>query len=99
MALTWTPSLAVGFGRIDDQHKELFSRYNSLIAACREGKGKEAIISMLDFMTEYVTTHFAEEERYMMRYRYPDQVTHRKQHQEMFAQIDEVRRELQERGA
>jgi len=98
MALTWTKSLAVGFGRIDDQHKELFSRYNDLIAACTAGKGKEEIISMLDFLAEYVTSHFAEEERYMMRYRYPEQVSHRQQHREMVATVEEVRRELREEG-
>jgi len=99
MALTWTDDLAVGFGRIDTQHKELFFRYNNLIVACREGKGKEVIGTMLDFMIEYVTSHFAEEERFMMLYNYPDQVAHRKEHREMFAKVEEVRSELRERGA
>lgn len=40
MALTWTDDLAVGFGLIDSQHKELFSRFNALLQACREGKGR-----------------------------------------------------------
>lgn len=98
MALTWTEDLAVGFGRIDTQHKELFFRYNNLIVACKEGKGKEAISTMLDFMIEYVSVHFAEEERFMTLYRYPDQVAHRQQHRELFDKVEEVRHELQEKG-
>ena len=33
MAVTWTDDLATGVNKIDDQHKELFSRINSLLVA------------------------------------------------------------------
>lgn len=99
MALTWTEDLTVGYGLIDTQHKELFSRYNSLLAACKEGKGREAITPVLDFMIEYVTAHFAEEERFMARYDFPERAEHLEQHRELFAHVAEVRKELQEKGA
>jgi hemerythrin len=98
MALIWTDDLAVGFGRIDTQHQELFLRYNRLIEACRDGKGREQIATMLDFMIEYVTTHFAEEERFMTLYRYPEREAHQKEHRELFAHVQQVREELHERG-
>lgn len=98
MALTWSEDLAVGFGRIDEQHQELFVRYNNLIQSCKEGSGREAITSMLDFMVDYVTTHFAEEDRFMTRYGYPERGEHLAEHRELFAHVDSVRRELQERG-
>ncbi|TLM63044.1 MAG: bacteriohemerythrin [Deltaproteobacteria bacterium] len=99
MALTWTEDLTVGYGLIDAQHRELFARYNSLLQACRDGKGREAIEPVLDFLVEYVTVHFAEEERFMERYAFPERDEHIRQHRDLFRQVDEVRRELRERGA
>lgn len=99
MAFVWTEDLAVGYGLIDEQHKELFARYNNLLDACKAGKGRATIASLLDFLVEYVTVHFAEEERFMMRYAYPERNEHLQQHRELIRHVDEVRRELQENGA
>ena len=99
MALEWTEQLSVGYGLIDQQHKELFVRYNSLLDACKEGKGRETIIPVLDFMVEYVTRHFAEEEEFMERYNYPEKDEHVRQHKELFRHVNEVYEELQEKGA
>jgi hemerythrin len=99
MALTWTEDLAVGYGLIDAQHRELFTRFNGLLQACKEGKGRATIAPLLDFLVDYVTIHFAEEERFMERYAYPERDEHMQQHREMIRHVDEVRRELQENGA
>lgn len=99
MALEWSEDLSVGYGLIDDQHKELFTRYNSLIQACKERQGREAIRSMLDFLVEYVTEHFAEEEQYMQRYNYPGRVEHMQQHSELFQLVNKTYEDLQINGA
>jgi len=98
MALTWTEDLAVGFGLIDTQHKELFSRFNALLQACKEGKGREVIEPVLDFMIEYVADHFAEEERFMARYAFPERDEHMQQHRELVQYVGEVRKELRDKG-
>ena len=99
MAFTWTEELSVGYGLIDEQHKELFSRYNDLLNACKEGKGREAIIPVLDFMIEYVTRHFAEEEQFMKQYDYPEMNEHINEHKELFKHVNAVYKELQDKGA
>lgn len=99
MAITWNEKLSVGHDLIDDQHKELFNRYDTLLDACKEGKGKEEIRPMLDFLMEYVTLHFAEEERFMQRLAYPDQAEHLKQHGEFVRKVTEISAELDEKGA
>ncbi len=99
MALTWSEDLSVGYGLIDEQHKELFVRYNSLLSACKEGKGRDAIIPLLDFLVEYVSRHFAEEEQFMSRYGYPERNEHIEQHKELFEHVNEVYKELQDKGA
>jgi len=99
MALLWTEDLAVGFGLIDTQHQELFNRYNGLLEACKAGKGRATLAPLLDFLVVYVTAHFAEEERFMQRFAYPERVEHERQHREMIAHVADVRRELDENGA
>lgn len=99
MALIWSEDLAVGCGLIDMQHKQLFTRYNTLLQACKEGHGRDELEPMLDFLVEYVVSHFAEEERSMNSSGYPERDEHVRQHQELIHQVGEVRKELQERGA
>ena len=99
MSLVWTESLAVGHGLIDVQHRELFQRYNNLLQACREGRGREELAPALDFLNEYVVTHFAEEERFMWITAFPESEEHKQQHREFCAKINDLRRELQEQGA
>jgi len=98
VALEWTDDLSVGYGLIDTQHKELFARYNSLMESCKLGKGREAIVPVLDFMITYVTEHFAEEERFMRQYGFPEMDEHILQHRELVRHVSEVREELQEKG-
>ncbi|PLX78432.1 MAG: hemerythrin [Desulfuromonas sp.] len=99
MSITWNEKLSVGHDLIDDQHKELFKRYDSLIDACKSGKGKAEIRPMLDFLLEYVNRHFAEEERFMLRLSYPDREEHLRQHREFLNKVTEASAELDEKGA
>ena len=99
MSLIWTESLAVGHGLIDVQHRELFQRYNCLLQACKEGHGREELEPALDFLAEYVTKHFAEEERFMWMSAFPESEEHKRQHREFSQKVSNLRQELRERGA
>lgn len=99
MALVWNESLSVGYGLIDEQHKELFQRYNELLDACKNRRGREVISSTLDFLMEYVTEHFSEEERSMQQYDYPGRDEHIRQHRELFEHVKDVYDELESEGA
>lgn len=81
MAIQWTEDLAVGSTEIDAQHKALFTHVDTLLTACRERKGKEAISQTITFLEAYVTQHFTLEETLMRTYGYPDYEAHKAQHQ------------------
>lgn len=90
MSLQWNESLSVGVKEIDEQHKELISRINNLLEACREGKGKLVIEEIVDFLEKYVVVHFSTEERYMDKYSYSETSLHKKEHKyfaETFSKI------------
>ncbi|MFQ5585245.1 MAG: bacteriohemerythrin [Thermodesulfobacteriota bacterium] len=82
MSLQWTRALSTGIREIDDQHKELFSRINTMLDIIVESSEIDAIDKVMDFLDEYVVSHFATEEGLMTRFDYPDLQHHMRQHEE-----------------
>ena len=54
MQIEWNDDLTTGNNTIDEQHKELISRFNSILAACNLGKGKDEVKNLLQFLGEPV---------------------------------------------
>ncbi len=98
MAVEWTENLAVGDATIDSQHKELFKRFNQLLDACQQRKGREKIADVLKFLDDYVIFHFGEEEKLMALHVYPGEATHKAEHQLFIHQLNELRQTMQSRG-
>ncbi len=98
MAVEWSENLAVGDPMIDNQHKELFVRFNQLLDACQNRKGREEIGGMLKFLDDYVIFHFGEEEKLMNREVYPDRESHKAQHRHFSRQLAELRETMALRG-
>ena len=58
----WDDELSLGLEEIDNQHRELFRRMETLLEACVAGKAAEEVIGMLAFLDDYVAVHFRTEE-------------------------------------
>ena len=99
MSMQWTSELSTGVAEIDKQHKEIFSRFDRLFAACSEGRGKEEVLRLLLFLEEYVKEHFAAEERLQLRNAYPDYASHKSEHTRFMADVDRLTREFRVEGA
>ncbi len=80
MGIEWKEELATGIESIDSHHRELFSRLNTFLDASDAGRGKEELVSMLQFLNDYVAFHFQAEERLHREYEYRDRVRHREEH-------------------
>lgn len=81
MTLQWTPDLATGVQKIDDQHKELFRRVDMLISAWDAGKAAAEVEQTVKFLGDYVVEHFGTEEQYMKQFTYGSSgVQHMAQH-------------------
>lgn len=99
MAVAWDESLSVGVAEIDDQHKELFRRFNTLLEACNQGKGRQEVQKLLLFLSDYIKTHFAAEEELQKRRNYPGYAAHKEQHESFIGKIDEFARQFNAEGA
>ena len=80
MAIRWDPTLVMGVPELDRQHKEIFARLDSLLEAIRGGSSREEVGRTLDFLRDYVLTHFKAEEELMREIAFPGLPTHRAEH-------------------
>jgi hemerythrin len=99
MSFTWTPDLAVGVERIDEQHRELFRRVAALAVASRAGAGAAAAYGTLAFLGDYVVAHFADEEALMREVGYPDLAAHATEHAGFLATFQHLRLAFARGGA
>jgi hemerythrin len=83
MAVQWSDSLASGSAEIDTQHKELFTRVNSLLNAFDKGTaGRDEVSKIVQYLTEYVVFHFGTEEKHMEKFGYSSMSAHKAQHEQ-----------------
>jgi hemerythrin len=97
--IEWTPDLAVGSPEIDRQHQELYRRINQLLEACSQGKGKEAVGQTLQFLSDYVVTHFGNEETYMIKHGYPQYTQHKALHTQFIKSLQQLQEDFNREGA
>ncbi|MGE5620693.1 MAG: bacteriohemerythrin [Sphingomonadaceae bacterium] len=98
MPVQWTSDLSVGVALIDDQHKELFKRVNQLLEATSHGKGKEEIGRIVQFLGEYVVTHFGTEEKAMIQHGYGGIATHKAEHLAFLKDFEDLAKSYQTQG-
>ena len=58
-----------------------FDEVNNLLDACSKGKGRENLSSLGEFLVEYVTKHFSDEEDLQKQSKYPEYTEHHKFHE------------------
>ncbi len=99
MALNWDDKYNIGHDLIDAQHKELIVNFNLFVVACKSGKGKDTLGKTLIFLEDYVSKHFAAEERLMRSSNYPDIDSHLALHDEFRGKFEAMQRELNQSGS
>jgi len=80
MPIDWKQDLETGIEEIDNQHRSIFDKINVLMEAVQARRGKEEVGKTIDFLGDYVVTHFAAEEKFMAVRQYPNLAAHRAAH-------------------
>lgn len=82
--LLWSECYRVGIREIDEQHRELLDRYNSLYKTCLDShSGKPEILVAFDRLSVFMQIHFSVEECLMRLVGYPQYRDHLRLHQDM----------------
>lgn len=100
--MLWKEKYMLGVPLIDEQHQELFRRVTDFVEIVRKPvpweQKTEQVNQTLDFMKDYVVTHFRDEENLQRELGYPELPSHRKLHQEMVAYVLDISRQYEENG-
>jgi hemerythrin len=96
--MTWRDSFKIGLPEIDRQHKELCDQVDKLQEACTKGKGADEVKKVLDFLASYTVRHFADEEAFQQKVRYPGYAQHKAKHTEFLNQVTKLKKEATENG-
>ena len=86
----WNPGLETGVPLIDEQHRGLLGQFETLLVAIHEHHPDVRVPRLLDFLADYVETHFSTEEGYMRATCYPGYVGHKAIHDDMRARVAEM---------
>jgi len=97
--IEWDDNLATGVSEIDDQHREIFKRFNDLLKACERGRSREEIVSVLHFMNTYITHHFQDEEKLQRKAQYPELNSHKHDHDLLAKRFGALETRFQTTGA
>jgi len=74
----WSPQLEIGLPLIDEQHKRFFD-----LAASLNGNGDEIrVMKTLAILSDYIRSHFRDEEILMRAGNYPDLAAHCRLHEQ-----------------
>ncbi|OHD64088.1 MAG: hypothetical protein A2176_08750 [Spirochaetes bacterium RBG_13_51_14] len=95
----WNKELETGIEEIDNQHRELIKRIESLDLAIYGGKAKVELVMMIEYLESYVNEHFDAEESLMMKINYPDISRHISEHKSFRELFARIKREYMEKGA
>jgi hemerythrin len=98
MFVVWNEALATGNEEIDNQHKELFRRFNDLQSACKQGKGLDELSNLFAYLGEYVRSHFALEEQLQIAHDYPGYLKHKEEHDDFTRNLRKLEEQLNTRG-
>lgn len=100
--MIWKEKYKVGVPQIDAQHEELFSRVTAFVETLRSNREWSEKVSQvnatLEFMKDYVVTHFRDEEAYQDEIGYPESEAHKKIHNDMVAYVGTVSEQYEKNG-
>lgn len=86
-------SLLTGVKRLDDDHRNLISRINSVAEVEKSGDPAALMRSLSDFRAE-LAKHFQEEEAHLEAMKYPLLRSHAQHHAQTLAALDQLMREV-----
>ncbi len=97
--ISWDASMTTGVESLDDQHRQLITWLNELLAAMSVGRGRAEVAGLLDQLGSYTVTHFGKEEECMTRYKCPVAAQNVAAHKDFIVTITSFREEFERDGA
>jgi len=94
----WKDDYLLNICREDEQHKGLFSTLNALHNALLNHDDLAHVDKFLTVLTRQTETHFHSEEEFMCTYDYPDYESHKRIHDLLLHQLEDLQSAQQSLG-
>jgi hemerythrin len=94
----WRKQLEIGDETIDVDHKYLICMINTVELTMRTTEHRDLLPATLEQLVEYTHAHFKREESIMLLNNYPRYYEHKKQHQLLIQELDEIQKKIQAKG-
>jgi len=91
--------MTTGVESLDNQHKQLITWLNELLAAMTLGQGRAEVSSLLDKLGGYAVMHFDNEEDCMTKYNCPVAAQNAAAHKDFVTTFTGFREEYEKTGA
>lgn len=86
--MTWSDSLAMGIGSIDEQHRWLVNATNQLHSEITQPTPDRAVLGeIFEGLVDYTMNHFVQEEELFQRFGYPETAAHKAEHDALTTQV------------
>lgn len=90
----WKENYSVNNTILDSHHQKLLTLFNNLytnLQACQDISQKSPLVEKaLAELIEYSLYHFEAEEEFMLKYEYPDYVSHKQKHEQFKLRVNEL---------
>jgi len=94
MLKDWSDDYRLGIEVIDAQHRGFFGATHRLHDAILNCEGEKAVEQTLDFLRDYATQHFRDEEGFMQAHGFPGLDHHRRLHEAFLEALDRLSDDL-----
>ncbi len=94
----WIPEYETGIEIIDEQHRDLFRRFDKFVLAVYRGTAIKQLDEIMEFLEEYIDVHFETEEALMVRFSYTHYRHHRDEHFRFKTEFEKLKKSLGKRG-
>jgi hemerythrin-like metal-binding protein len=96
--IKWSSELELGYPEIDIHHRVFLKTINKFLQELDGGIDdlKENLENLLYFLTDYVETHFAEEEAIQKKINYSAYAEHKQTHQKLRDELEGLKRKYWE---
>jgi len=96
--ITLTKDMEIGVAKIDEQHKELVDRINTITSMGLKSVSKEETQKTLDLLGWYVVQHFGDEEALQRKCNYPRYEWHRQIHKDFIVDFTKIKEDFEKNG-
>ncbi|MEW6520699.1 MAG: bacteriohemerythrin [Thermodesulfobacteriota bacterium] len=94
--ISFSSEFSVGIAEIDEQHRKIMDYINQIHAAVKKDLPAGEIKKILGDLATFTVDHFANEERYFARFKYPDERKHKAIHEKLLGRVSGIISQINE---